>query len=88
MKRPEFNRDKLREKEEAVIQKLAQERESVFSRFPLLFTLLGAFGVVATFYGFEGLIDRIDVLADNPAAILLTGVLTLVVTGTLYKKLG
>jgi uncharacterized integral membrane protein len=49
--------------------------------------LLGAFGLVATFYGFEGLIDSVDILADNPWAILATGIGTLAFTGTLYKKL-
>ncbi len=66
---------------------LVKTRDGVFQRFPLVFTLLGAFGLVATFYGFEGIIDEIDLLADNPLILLATGVLTLIVTGTLYKKL-
>lgn len=75
-------------KDTAVITKLVETREGVFMRFPLLFTLLGAFGLVATFYGFEGIIDRIDALANHPVILLVVGISTLIVTGTLYKKLG
>lgn len=74
--------------EQAIVQKLVQKKESVFQRFPLLFTMLGAFGLVATFYGFERLIDRVDLLAENPFILLGVGVSILVITGSLYKKLG
>jgi hypothetical protein len=42
---------------------------------------------VATFYGFEGIINRIDVLINNPIILLVTGIAALVVTGKLYQKL-
>jgi len=87
MKTPHIDPNKLKDAPAPVINKLVEKRESVFSRFPLLFTLLGTFGVVATFYGFEHFIDRIDVLADHPSLLLAVGILTLIVTGTLYKKL-
>ena len=72
----------------AAAHSLEHARTSVFERFPLLFTMLGTFGVVATFYGFEGLIDNIDVLANNPLILLGVGLITLLLSGTLYKKLG
>jgi len=62
-------------------------RQAAFARFPLLFTLLTAFGLVATFYGFENIIDRIPFLKENPIILLSTGVAILIGTGTLYKKL-
>lgn len=62
-------------------------RDHVFKRFPLLFTLLGTFGLVATLYGFERLIDQVDLFAENPLILLTTGILLLIFTGTLYKKL-
>lgn len=62
-------------------------RDSTFSRFPILFILASTFGLVATLYGFEKVIDAIPVFADNPWVILLTGLGTLLVTGALYKKL-
>jgi hypothetical protein len=79
---------RIKEKEAEVVQKLAEKREGVFTRFPLLFTLLGTFGLVATFYGFEAMIDRIDLLANNPFILLGVGLATLIITGSLYKKLG
>ncbi len=85
---PQINPTKIKEKEAEVVHKLAEKREGVFTRFPLLFTLLGTFGLVATFYGFEAIIDRIELLANNPFILLGVGLATLVITGSLYKKLG
>lgn len=78
----------LKEKETHVLQALEKKRQNTLQRFPLMFTLLATFGLVATFYGFEGIIDKIDLLSNNPIILLVIGVLTLAVTGTLYKKLG
>ena len=66
---------------------IERKKRDVFERFPLLFTLLATFGLVATLYGFEGLIDKIPVLKDNPIILLTLGVITLFSTGTLYRKL-
>lgn len=78
---------KISQTEKAVVNKLSQKKQNVLERFPLLFTLLGTFGLVAVLYGVEGIIDRIDVLSRNPVVLLITGVLILIFTGTLYKKL-
>lgn len=77
----------LLEKEKALVKSVGKRRKSVFERFPLVFTMLSSFGLVATFYGFERLIDKVDLFANNPWILLGTGVLTLALTGTLYKKL-
>ncbi|MEX1995238.1 MAG: hypothetical protein WD887_00470 [Candidatus Saccharimonadales bacterium] len=53
-------------KETVAVSRLSQTKRSVLQRFPLLFTLLVTFGVVATFYGFERLIDRVEFMADTP----------------------
>ncbi len=79
---------KFLKKESAVLHSFDRTRQGAVQRFPLLFTLLGAFGLVATFYGFEGIIDNIDFLADRPVTLLAVGVITLMLTGSLYKKLG
>lgn len=81
------SKDTLMNTEKKIVSTVERRRQAVFERFPLLFTLLGAFGLVATFYGFEGLIDRFDLLADKPLLILITGLLVLAGTGSLYKKL-
>lgn len=78
--------EKIIAKEKELADKLGQRRKAVFERFPLVFTLLGSFGLVATFYGFERLIDT-TFLAENPWLLLGTGILMLIFTGSLYKKL-
>lgn len=70
------------------LHKLIQQRDSVFKRFPIIFTLLGTFGLVATFYGFQHIISSVPFLANNPYITLAVGLLVLLLTGTLYKKLG
>lgn len=78
---------KVAEAPRPMVDRLARQRDSAFDRFPLLFTLLGTFGVVATLYGFERVIDKISFLANNPFILLGTGLLVLILTGSLYKKL-
>lgn len=73
--------------EERFIQKIVDERARAETRFPLLTGLLVTFGFVSTLYGFEKLIDRIDLFVNNPWILLMTGVLTLLFTGAAYKKL-
>ena len=70
------------------LHKLIEQRDSAFRRFPLLFTLLGTFGLMATFYGFQHIIQKIPLLANNPFITLVVGLVTLLLTGTLYKRLG
>lgn len=88
MNKPETPVKKVIELEEHVVKKLAQDRNRAVAKFPLLFTLLTAFGIVATFYGFEHLIDQSRLLSENPLILLSVGIGTLVLTGALYKKLG
>lgn len=76
------------EDREEFMKNFIKRRDSVFARFPLLFTLLGTFGVILTFYGFQHVLQRIPLLANNPMIALATGLLILIVTGKLYKKLG
>jgi len=67
--------------------KFRSTRDSAFTRFPLLFLLLSTFGLVATFYGFEKVIDQIPFFIEKPHMVLLTGITILLATGALYKKL-
>jgi hypothetical protein len=70
-----------------IAKELKKTQRTAFQRFPLLFTLLGTFGAVAFFYGFEGVIAS-TVLEDHPVILMATGILILLTTGTIYKKLG
>jgi hypothetical protein len=73
--------------EERIAHKVVEGRDKAAVRFPLVFGLLASFGIVSVFYGFEALINKVDWLRDNPWAMLLVGVSTLIATGTAYKKL-
>lgn len=66
---------------------LGAYKQTAFHKFPLLFVLLSSFGLVATFYGFEKVIDSVPILQNNPIWILAVGLLALWITGSLYKKL-
>ncbi len=67
--------------------KVVHVRDSAFKRFPFAFIFLTSFGLVATLYGFEKVIDQIPYFIENPHMVLVSGIVTLIVTGTLYKKL-
>lgn len=69
------------------LHELIKKRDSVFARFPLLFTLLGTLGVTLTLFGFTHLIEKFPYMMNNPIIPLGVGLLILVVTGQLYKRL-
>lgn len=75
-------------KDSRYVKELIHTRNSAFRRHPLLFALLGTFGVVATFYGFQHILEDIPLLANHPYIALIVGLLILLATGKLYKKLG
>jgi hypothetical protein len=62
-------------------------RDSAFARFPVIFVFMSTFGLVATLYGFEKVIDEIQFFSNNPKMVLVSGIVTLALTGSLYKKL-
>ena len=73
----------LRREEEQIIK----IRDTYAQKYPLLFTMSATFGFVATLYGFEKLIDRVDLFVNNPWILLATGLSILLVTGAFYNKL-
>jgi len=62
-------------------------RQSVLRRYPVLFSILGIFGVATTYYGFEKILSQYAVLQSHPWLILLLGLSVLTFTGHLYKRL-
>lgn len=64
-----------------------RHNHTVFGRYPLLFSLLGTFGVAAILYGFETMLDEIPYFHERPMIPLVIGVAILVGTGTLYKRI-
>lgn len=73
--------------EEKIIEKIVEKRVKVDDRYPVISALVATFGLVSVFYGFEKMIDRVDLFVNHPWILLLTGITTLAVTGTVYKKL-
>lgn len=63
------------------------QTRNVFNRYPLLFSCLIVFGVVATLHGFESIIEYIPYLREHPAVVFVIGVSILIFTGSLYKRL-
>ncbi len=63
-------------------------RKSFFKRFPITFSLLVTSGVTAVFLGIERIILKYELFDNSPELILFLGISILVLTGTLYKKLG
>lgn len=62
-------------------------RKSILKRFPTLFLLAVTFGVSMVFYSIETILARNPFVADHPWVTLGIGLLILIVTGTLYRKL-
>jgi hypothetical protein len=63
-------------------------RDSVLKRYPVLFALLVSLGVASTVLGLEQLLLELDLFTKHPGLLFLLGVGILIVTGSLYKKLG
>ena len=66
---------------------MGQRSQPVFSRYPLIFSLLGAFGVASILYGFDAILEDIPLMHEHPIIPLTFGIALLVITGSLYKKL-
>ena len=84
----EYAAERLQKAERELQATMEPIRRSVLERFPILFTLLTAFGVAAVFFGFERILSEIAFLNNRPWLILLLGIIVLSSTGTLYKMLG
>lgn len=59
----------------------------VLQKYPLIFAFLITFSLAAILHGFELATDKIELFRTYPFLLILIGVLTLLLTGTLYKKL-
>ncbi|MES3004822.1 MAG: hypothetical protein V4690_01765 [Patescibacteria group bacterium] len=66
---------------------MARGTRSVFSRYPLTFALLILVGVVAVSEGLKTIVVNLSFFDGHPWRLLAVGLVILVGTGTLYKKL-
>lgn len=87
MKNIKHQKNLYNDVEDKVIKVLSEQRDQTARKYPLVFGLAVSFGLVATFYGFEGIINQIPFLNNNPWLVLASGVGILIATGTAYKKL-
>lgn len=70
-----------------VNQMMASKTKAVWNRYPVTFGLLIFFGAIALHEGLKGLMKDFGLLDLNPWYLLIAGLLILIITGTLYKKL-
>ena len=61
--------------------------KSAFRKYPLTFALLVLIGVVAVSEGMKGILESVSWFDNHPWELLLAGLVILIFTGTLYKKL-
>lgn len=61
--------------------------KSVFARYPVMFALLVIFGATLMSQGIKEIILKVSFFKEHPIIMLIAGLLILVITGTLYKKL-
>ena len=70
------------------INKVMESRaKMVFRRYPITFGLLILLGVVALHEGLKGVIKDFGLLDVSPWYLIVFGLLVLIITGTIYKKL-
>ena len=59
----------------------------VLRRYPLLFAFLLVFSIAAIIHGFDLVMDRYELFDKYPVLLMSAGIVTLVLTGTLYESL-
>jgi len=84
------DRDPIREIERIIKElhdKAGNYTRPVLSRYPLIFAFLLTFSLAAILHGFELFTDEVPIFYEHPTLLILIGVVTLLLTGTLYKLL-
>jgi hypothetical protein len=79
--------EELEQTTHSINRYMHKHNRTAYGRYPFLFSLLGTFGVVAVLYGLDHILDDIPVMAENPLIPLAIGVLILLFTGSLYKRI-
>lgn len=82
--------DLLKKAEEvtAELNKLFHKKSRPFLyRYPVLFALFVIFGATLVSQGIKELIFEVPFFNGHPFVMLIVGILVLIITGTLFKKL-
>lgn len=61
--------------------------KNILRRYPISFGILILFGVISLNEGLKGVLEELGLLEINPWYLLGLGILVLIITGTIYKKL-
>lgn len=64
-----------------------EKKKGVFKKYPITFSLLSLSGFALIMYGLEGTFNKIPILQNRPTTVLIMGVLILITTGTVFKRL-
>ena len=85
-----MERDPIQEMEKmirSIHDRMSDKAKPVLVRYPLIFAFLVTFGLASILHGFELLTDQMPVFVENPHYLIIIGIIVLLITGTLYKKL-
>jgi cytochrome c biogenesis factor len=66
---------------------MSNRSRTVLRRYPLTFTLLVLFGATALHEGVKGIIESTHLFEGHPVYMFVIGLVILILTGALYKKL-
>jgi len=83
-------KDPLHEVEQVTMRMndlMEKRTQGVFNKYPLTFSFLVLFGVMSVLHGFDNIIFKIPLLNDHPVFIFIFGLIILIFTGSLYKRL-
>lgn len=72
---------------EELNRRMNSRSQAVLRRYPLTFTLVALFGIVAVSEGVKGILEKINFFQNNPSYLFIAGLLTLIILGSVYKKL-
>lgn len=72
---------------ESVHEAFARHRNSAFHKHPFFFSTIGLLGLVATWQGFEDIVERISYFDAHPGSLLIIGLIILLLTGRLYRQM-
>lgn len=66
---------------------IEKQGKGVFKRYPVTFALLATFGITAVSSGIKEIVEGMETFNQHPLALLFIGIVVLIFTGSLFKKL-
>lgn len=72
---------------ESVHEVFRRHRRTAFEKHPFFFSTLGLFGLVATWQGFDDVMEQIEYFDANPGSLLIIGLVILLLTGRMYRQM-